>query len=142
MVVPRKALHRKWHPDFEQLLDEHDTSLDMFWESIARWFQSQRVVSRAEIDPDSPTRQCQFEVLFCAGQPTHPGWITVTENSIRQSFDLTRVMFSRGNVTEKRRFGCELVQPDEMVLDLYAGIGYFTLQALVLGKARHVTCCE
>jgi len=28
------------------------------------------------------------------------------------------------------------------VLDMYAGIGYYTLPALVHGKARHVTACE
>ena len=43
----------------------------------------------------------------------------MTEQGIRQSFDMTRVMFSRGNITEKIRFG-ELVQPDETVLDVRA----------------------
>ena len=71
-----------------------------------------------------------------------PGWITVTEHKIRQSFDLTRVMFSRGNVTEKKRFGTSLVQTGEDVLDMYAGIGYYTLPALIHGRARHVTACE
>jgi ribosomal protein L11 methylase PrmA len=70
-----------------------------------------------------------------------PGWITVTEHKISQSFDLTRVMFSRGNVTEKKRFA-SLVQPGERVLDMYAGIGYYTLPALIHGKADHVTACE
>ena len=74
--------------------------------------------------------------------PNSPGWITITENGIKQSFDLTRVMFSRGNITEKMRFGTQLVQRDEMVLDLYAGIGYFTLPALVHGQAKHVYACE
>lgn len=50
-------------------------------------------------------------------------------------------MFSRGNITEKIRFG-KLVQRGEIVLDLYAGIGYFTLPALVHGEAGHVFCCE
>jgi len=50
-------------------------------------------------------------------------------------------MFSRGNVTEKKRFA-SLVQTDENVLDMYAGIGYYTLPALIHGKAKHVTACE
>ena len=50
-------------------------------------------------------------------------------------------MFSRGNVTEKKRFA-SLVQPGEHVLDMYAGIGYYTLPALVHGDAGHVTACE
>ena len=50
-------------------------------------------------------------------------------------------MFSRGNVTEKKRFG-SIVQEGEYVLDMYAGIGYYTLPALVHGRAAHVTACE
>ena len=50
-------------------------------------------------------------------------------------------MFSRGNVTEKKRFA-SLVQEGEQVLDMYAGIGYYTLPALVHGNAYHVTACE
>lgn len=73
--------------------------------------------------------------------PDSPSWITVTEQGIRQSFDLTRVMFSRGNVSEKIRFG-KLVQKGETVLDLYAGIGYFSLPALVRGQAAYLYACE
>ena len=36
--------------------------------------------------------------LFSTG-PNSPGWITVTEQGIQQSFDMTKVMFSRGNIT-------------------------------------------
>jgi Met-10+ like-protein len=50
-------------------------------------------------------------------------------------------MFSTGNIAEKLRFG-QLVQPGEHVVDLYCGIGYFALPALVLGLAQHVYCCE
>jgi tRNA G37 N-methylase Trm5 len=50
-------------------------------------------------------------------------------------------MFSRGNISEKIRFG-RLVQKGERVLDLYAGIGYFTLPALINGQAEHVYACE
>ena len=51
-------------------------------------------------------------------------------------------MYSRGNVTEKRRFGQELVQKDEIIVDMYAGIGYYTLPALIHGNAKFVHACE
>ena len=70
------------------------------------------------------------------------GFITVTEQGIAQSFDITRVMFSRGNITEKIRFGAQLVKEGEVILDMYSGIGYYTLPALIHGKAKHVLCCE
>jgi tRNA G37 N-methylase Trm5 len=50
-------------------------------------------------------------------------------------------MFSRGNITEKIRFG-KLVQKGEIVLDLYGGIGYFSLPALVRGQAEYLYACE
>jgi tRNA G37 N-methylase Trm5 len=50
-------------------------------------------------------------------------------------------MFSRGNVSEKIRFG-KLVAQGDKVLDLYAGIGYYTLPAVLHGKASHVVACE
>uniref|UniRef100_A0A2P2KSH5 tRNA(Phe) (4-demethylwyosine(37)-C(7)) aminocarboxypropyltransferase n=1 Tax=Rhizophora mucronata TaxID=61149 RepID=A0A2P2KSH5_RHIMU len=50
-------------------------------------------------------------------------------------------MFSWGNLSEKLRMAhlhCE----DEVVVDLFAGIGYFTLPFLVRAKAKLVYACE
>ncbi|KAK6298374.1 hypothetical protein J4Q44_G00314290 [Coregonus suidteri] len=54
----------------------------------------------------------------------------------RYEFDVTRCMFSAGNITEKLRvasFNCS----GETVVDLYAGIDYFTIPYLVHAGA----CC-
>jgi tRNA G37 N-methylase Trm5 len=50
-------------------------------------------------------------------------------------------MFSRGNISEKIRFG-KLVEMGDKVLDMYAGIGYYTLPALIHGQASFVYACE
>jgi len=50
-------------------------------------------------------------------------------------------MFSWGNITEKLRvaqFDCS----SEVVVDLFAGIGYFTLPYLVHARASKVIACE
>ncbi|XP_072292689.1 tRNA wybutosine-synthesizing protein 2 homolog [Eucyclogobius newberryi] len=68
-------------------------------------------------------------------------WVTHVDNGIRYSFDVTKCMFSSGNITEKLRvaqFNCK----GETVVDLYAGIGYFTLPYLVHTGAAHVHACE
>jgi tRNA G37 N-methylase Trm5 len=65
----------------------------------------------------------------------------VTEQGIKQSFDMTRVMFSRGNISEKIRFG-KLVKEGDKILDMYTGIGYYTLPALIHGHASYVYACE
>jgi hypothetical protein len=119
------------------------------WENLAEAYESTRIVRRGEIDPESKIRHSGHSILWMKDQsiytnksgPGSKGWITVTEQGIKQSFDLTLVMFSRGNISEKIRFG-KLVKPNELVLDMYAGIGYYTLPALVHGKARYVYACE
>ena len=63
------------------------------------------------------------------------------EHHILHSFDAGRVMWSSGNVTERRRIG-QLDLRGETVVDAYAGVGYYTLQMLVHGGAAHVHACE
>ena len=119
-----------------------------FWKQLAAVHSSQRIVRRGTIDPSSPIRHSGHRLIFPfqgipeTTGPASPGWIRVTEQGIHQSFDMTRVMFSRGNISEKIRFGKHLVQPGDVVLDMYAGIGYYTLPALIHGKARQVVACE
>jgi tRNA wybutosine-synthesizing protein 2 len=48
------------------------------------------------------------------------------EHGTAYALDLAAVMFSPGNKAERARMG-EVVAPDERVLDMFAGIGYFTL---------------
>uniref|UniRef100_A0A8C1I2X8 tRNA wybutosine-synthesizing protein 2 homolog n=1 Tax=Cyprinus carpio carpio TaxID=630221 RepID=A0A8C1I2X8_CYPCA len=80
-----------------------------------------------------------------------PGWLshTYSDSALRRQqlyntqyeFDVAKCMFCSGNITEKLRiasFDCS----GETVVDLYAGIGYFTLPYLVHAKAAHVHACE
>lgn len=50
-------------------------------------------------------------------------------------------MFSSGNITEKQRIAKWKLQ-NKTVVDMYAGIGYFTLTYLVHCKAKLVIACE
>lgn len=63
------------------------------------------------------------------------GWVTHHENGICYSLDATKCMFSSGNRSEKLRMG-QLDCRDEVVVDLFAGIGYFVLPFLV----KYVLC--
>ncbi|XP_067903754.1 tRNA wybutosine-synthesizing protein 2 homolog [Heterodontus francisci] len=68
-------------------------------------------------------------------------WVHHIDNGIRYTFDVTKCMFSSGNITEKLRissFDCT----GEVVVDLYAGIGYFTLPFLMHAGAAFVHACE
>ncbi|MDS0282386.1 class I SAM-dependent methyltransferase [Haloarcula onubensis] len=49
-----------------------------------------------------------------------------TEHGTEYGLDLAEVMFSPGNKAERARMG-DIVEAGERVLDMFAGIGYFTL---------------
>jgi len=65
----------------------------------------------------------------------------VLEHGVRYRFDAARVLFSRGNEIERARAG-RLTRPGETVVDLFAGIGYFVLPALVVGGAGRAYAVE
>ncbi len=65
----------------------------------------------------------------------------VREYGIRYRFDAQRILFARGNRTERHRAGTE-TRPGEQVADLFAGIGYFGLPAAMIGRAGRVWAVE
>ncbi|MFC7176600.1 class I SAM-dependent methyltransferase [Halosegnis marinus] len=67
-------------------------------------------------------REPDVEVLAGLGDTE----VVHTEHGTRYALDLAETMFSPGNQAERVRMG-EVVAPDERVLDMFAGIGYFTL---------------
>jgi tRNA G37 N-methylase Trm5 len=140
-------LRQVWTIQNQDVAADSDTVLKDFWRRLAHAHNSPRIVRRGGIDPNSKIRESghrlvwPYEGVPDSTGPGTPGWICVTEQGIRQSCDMTRVMFSRGNVSEKIRFG-KIVQEGEVVLDMYAGIGYYTLPAVLKGKASLVYACE
>jgi hypothetical protein len=62
------------------------------------------------ITPPPNLSPCQVTLLYPAVMgpvptgPGSPGWVRVRENGVSYSFDMLRVMFSSGNVSEKTRW--------------------------------------
>ena len=63
------------------------------------------------------------------------------ENKCLFKLDLSKVMWSKGNVNERLRIA-KLVRDDETVLDMFAGIGYFSIPIGVHSNAREVISIE
>ncbi|MCK5112822.1 MAG: hypothetical protein KAQ84_04705, partial [Thermoplasmatales archaeon] len=55
------------------------------------------------------------------------------ENGIRYKLDLQKIMFSSGNMDERKRMA-NISNKNETVVDLFAGIGYFTIPMAVYSK--------
>ncbi|KAL9837409.1 tRNA wybutosine-synthesizing protein 2 homolog isoform 2-T2 [Geothlypis trichas] len=105
------------------------------WETVAKALGARRVARRGRVMPDGMRSP---RVTLLLGQH---GWVEHVDNGIRYTFDVTKCMFSPGNITEKLRVA-SLPCSGEVVVDLYAGIGYFTLPFLVHAGAAFVHACE
>lgn len=64
-----------------------------------------------------------------------------TQDRIRYTLDTARLMFSSGNLSEREHMGRQDAR-GETVVDLFAGIGYFTLPLLVHAGAERTIACE
>lgn len=68
------------------------------------------------------------------------GWVAHKEGGVVYHLDVTRVMFSSGNTTERQRMG-RMPAHGETIVDLYCGIGYYTLPLLAVAAAAKVGGC-
>ena len=135
------SLPKKWekHGDlivlptnsFEEWVDYFGHEL---WTIVAKSLGGQRLAIKGEIS--GPERRPNTKLLL--GESS---WVTHREHGINYSFDVTKSMFSAGNLPERGRIG-DFDCSGETILDLYAGIGYYTLPLLVRGGAKHVHSCE
>lgn len=63
------------------------------------------------------------------------------ENKIRYKLDPKKIMFSSGNMDERLRMAT-VSNKKEVVVDMFAGIGYFTLPMAVYSKPKRIIACE
>ncbi len=83
-----------------------------------------------------PLRTPDVRVLWGDGTET-----VHTEGGIRYALDIAQVMFSSGNLGERADVA-RRVRPGEVVVDLFAGIGYFAIPIAVRSRASIVYACE
>lgn len=62
------------------------------------------------------------------------------ENYVLYKLDVAKIMYSQGNFYERKRMST--LGKDEYVVDMFAGIGYFTLPMAVHAKPRRIDAIE
>lgn len=134
-------LHWEQHGDLV-LLPENSFTLDKWkllgeelWQVAAKSLGAVRLAKKSTINNDG-FRTPKVSLLLGDN-----GWVSHIDNGIKYTFDVTKCMFSAGNITEKIRVG-NFECNGQTVVDLYAGIGYFVLPFLVHSKATIVYACE
>ena len=63
------------------------------------------------------------------------------ENGIKYKLDPKKIMFSSGNMSERLRMA-NISKKNEIIVDFFAGIGYFTLPIAVYCKPKKIFSCE
>ena len=63
------------------------------------------------------------------------------EHEVTYRFDITKIMFSKGNINE-RKYLATLVKQGEIIVDMFAGIGYFSLPIGKHSHAEKIYCIE
>lgn len=63
------------------------------------------------------------------------------ENGIKYKFDASKIMFSSGNVNERIRMS-KINADSETIVDMFAGIGYFSLPLAKYQKPKKIYACE
>ncbi|MDG1537977.1 MAG: hypothetical protein P8Q85_05425 [Candidatus Poseidoniaceae archaeon] len=133
IILPEEAFSTvKWNEVLSHVDEAEKANL---WQSVAQSLGGTRLARQAQI-LDNITRSPQVCVLH-----GDSAWVEFSDYGVQFGFDAEHVMFSSGNVTERHRIG-SMDMSGEIIVDAYAGTGYYTLPMLVRSNAAHVHACE
>jgi tRNA wybutosine-synthesizing protein 3 len=132
-LLPSNSFTQK---EWVKLFSEcQDSELVELWQVICNSLNVNRLGRQQPISNDM-MRTSQVELLL--GQE---GWVELLDHGVHFGFDATKVMYSSGNVTERHRIG-NIDMNGEVVIDAFAGIGYYSLPMLVRSNVKHLHACE
>ena len=131
-ILPSGTLESK---EWDDICSQNKPLTAEIWQIIADALKVSRIARQSEIANDK-LRSSQAKMIV-----GDSGEVEFIDNGVKFWLDVTKVMFSSGNVTERHRIG-DIDMADEIVVDAFSGIGYYTLPMLVRSKAKHVYACE
>jgi tRNA wybutosine-synthesizing protein 2 len=142
LKIPEAAkalLPEKWELLGDVLILKLDESLDDWLEPISSAYAEElgaRTVLREVASISGQYREPSMVRLWGDGTET-----VHLENGIKYGLDAAKLMFSSGNVDERHRMAT-ISKPGETVVDMFAGIGYFTLPLAKYSKPARVVAFE
>lgn len=81
-------------------------------------------------------REPEVEMIYGEGTET-----VHKENYCKFKFDVSKIMWSKGNTGERLRMS-KIPSGDEVIVDMFAGIGYFTIPMAVHARPRKIYAVE
>ncbi len=133
------ALPNRWEYVGDIVIIRLDANAEPYKERIGETYAYELGMSTVCVDRGGVTgefRHPDMEIIF--GNRTESVRL---ENGILYDLDVTKVMFASGNVDERERMKM-LDCTGEIVVDMFAGIGYFTLPIAKYANPSKVIACE
>ncbi|MBN1860363.1 MAG: class I SAM-dependent methyltransferase family protein [Candidatus Thermoplasmatota archaeon] len=134
------ALPKKWEKIGSVVLIKVPDGLQKYQQIIGKVYAEELHCSTVLNDRGGISgvhREPNVEVIF----GSHRTETIHAENGIRYRLDPQRIMFSSGNLKERQRMAW-VSNAEETVVDLFAGIGYFTLPMAVYSRPKRIVACE
>lgn len=134
----KDLLPRKWELLGDVLLMKIPSGLEGLKETVARAYAEELVAKTVlrDLGIEGDLREPSVEVLFGSDTET-----THKENGVLFRLDCARLMFSSGNVDERIRMAT-ITGRGEVVVDMFAGIGFFSVPIAVHSGPRTVHAIE
>lgn len=134
----KKELPKKWEKLGSVLLLKIPTRLEEFETELAQVYakalKAKTVVKDLGIYGER--REPRVKKLFGVSTET-----IHRENKIKFKLDVSQLMFSSGNLEERKRIA-KISNKNEVVVDMFAGIGYFSIPLTVYSKPKKVIAYE
>ena len=135
----KHLLPGKWELLGDVLVIRLPDELDAYEERVARAYSEVLGAKTVLRDTGGVTGELRTPVMRkILGSET----VTIhKENGVLFKLDVSQVMFSSGNVDERIR-ASKIACDGETVIDMFAGIGYFSIPLAIHGRPRRVIACE
>jgi len=127
VVLPKNSFNG---PEWDDLIGPE------LWECVATSLGARRLAREDHVINDN------YRSPLCELLLGNDGWVEHVDNKVCYVFNVTKNMFCHGNITEKIRLSQLPYHDNEIVLDMFAGIGYFTLPLLVHTPIRRIHSCD
>ncbi|MEM3567865.1 MAG: class I SAM-dependent methyltransferase family protein, partial [Thermoplasmata archaeon] len=137
--IEASKLPRKWEKFGDVVVLKLPESLYARKEEIGRVYAEVLGAKTVVVDRGGirgEFRKPDFEVIY--------GTETVTvhkESGVRFKFDILKQMYSSGNIFERGRL-IGVVQHGEVIVDMFAGIGYFSIPVALKTGVSSIYACE
>jgi tRNA wybutosine-synthesizing protein 2 len=136
-----KLIPRKWELLGDVLVIKLNSKLRTHWREIAKIYAETlgvKAVLRRIDKIRGIYREPGVELMW--GNTKNIETIH-SENGVLFKFDPMKIMFSSGNIDERIRIS-RLASTNETIVDMFSGIGYFSLPIAIHSKPSKIIACE